>query len=109
MPRGAKIDHEATRSAHFEDPRSFRGLDGHDYLKGADIMLRRWKVYERDLGLCQPCLRKGRKNFVGWDGDLHHKQGGLVGRHDDLSNLEWSCRPCHQREHVQVQWTPKNT
>jgi hypothetical protein len=33
---------------------------------------------------------------------MHHKQGGLVGRTDDLENLLWSCSPCHRGEHVQV-------
>src|SRR6266576_1772530 len=109
MPmRGFKKDFAATTAAHFMDPRSFRTLDGHDCLKGNDLSFRRRQVYLRDGAFCQECLRKGRRNYVGWErGEMHHKQGGLYGRHDDLSNLEWSCKPCHQARHVRVRWKPQ--
>jgi len=110
MPRAAKIDREATRLAKFLDARSFRSLDGHDYLKGKDITLRRREVFARDYGKCQVCLRNGRSNHIGrQEGEMHHVQGGLVGRHDDLENLEWVCRFHHRMSHVQVRWTPKNS
>lgn len=103
--RGAKIDREATRLAHFLDPRSFRSLDNHDYLKGKDVEPRRREVYLRDGGFCQVCRREGVRNFVGWQGEMHHVQGGLVGRHDDLENLEWICPAHHRATHVQVKWS----
>lgn len=103
MPRGTKIDREATKGCHFLDPRSFLSIDGHHYLKGDDIRERRTDVYERDKGICQKC-----GSFADWNrGHMHHLQGGLVGRCDDLTNLQWLCPPCHHKEHVQVKFSKK--
>jgi hypothetical protein len=103
MPRGAKIDRTATAEAHFLDNRSFRGQDGHDYLKGDDIRVRRLAVYERAKALCEGCPIAHR---VLWQyGHMHHKKGGLVGRCDCLHNLAWVCPEFHRAQHVQVRWT----
>lgn len=102
MPRGAKIDRTATAEAHFCDPRSFRSQDGHDYLKGDDIRTRRQEVYDRAKGICEGCRNPHR---VAWGpGQMHHKQGGLVGRNDDMENLQWVCASYHRSQHVQVQF-----
>lgn len=99
-PRGAKIDRTATAELGFSDPRSFRGQDGHDYLKGDDIRARRQEVYDRDKGNCRGCYK-----FVSWIyGHMDHVQGGLVGRCDCLHNLQWLCQNCHRAKHVQTKW-----
>lgn len=103
MPRGAKIDREATAEAHFLDKRSFRSQDGHDYLKGDDIRERRQELYDRARGICEGCSQPHAVHWI--EGHMHHKKGGLVGRHDDLSNLLWVCSDWHRKQHVSTRWT----
>jgi len=101
MPRGAKVDKAETKHRGFMDRRSFVGQDGHEYLRGLDVSKRRDEVFERDRGICQKCgLQVSRSN-----GHMHHIQGGLIGRNDDLENLQWLCFACHYIHHVRVKWT----
>lgn len=101
MPRGAKIDHESTAELGFVDDRSFRSIDGHDYLKGDDIRSRRQEVYDRDKGICRKCYTP-----VSWSyGHMDHVVGGLVGRCDCMHNVQWLCPDCHRAKHVQVQFS----
>lgn len=103
MPRGAKRDRSATKGRGFRDRCSFVSLDGHDYLRGEDMGLRRNNVFERDGGRCLTC--------GAWYGEatghVHHLQSGLVGRCDCFHNLEWSCPKCHRQKHVQTQWSKR--
>jgi hypothetical protein len=98
--RGAKRDFPGTEEMNYIDPRSFLGLDGHEYLRGDDISERRRQVWQFAGGYCQVKQAPGCSGLVSWvDGELHHKQGGLVGRNDDMENLLWSCMACHRYEH----------
>jgi hypothetical protein len=98
--RGAKRDNTETMARNFMDDRSFVSMDGHDYLYGDDIGDRRREVWERAHGYCEVKQAPGCSGLVSWvDGEMHHKQGGLVGRNDDMENLLWSCMACHRYEH----------
>ena len=104
MPRAAKVAHTETKYLHdtgvLVDKRSFVGLDGHQYLKGDDISRRRREVFERDGYKCKVCGAA-----VDWEtGELDHIQGGLVGRHDDMSNLQTICAPCHRAKHLHTRF-----
>ena len=100
MPRAAKRDNTETVARNFMDERSFVSLDGHEYLYGDDIGDRRREVYERAKGVCEVRTSPHCQKAARWiDGEMHHKQGGLVGRNDDMENLLWSCLPCHRFEH----------
>lgn len=99
-PRGAKRAFAATEAKNYLDPRSFVSLDSHEYLYGDDIGERRREVWERAHGYCEVKQAPGCSGLVSWIyGELHHKQGGLVGRNDDMENLLWSCMACHRYEH----------
>ena len=101
MPRGAKRAFAATEEKNYLDPRSFVSLDGHEYLHGDDIGERRREVWERAKGYCEVRQAPNCSGLVSWtDGEMHHKQGGLVGRNDDMENLLWSCMACHRLEHA---------
>lgn len=111
MPRGAKRDNFETKLRHFRDPRSFCSINGHEYLYGKDVEPRRREVYERDHGICQMRAEDGDSPvdcdlFALWDdGEMHHIQGGLVGRCDCLHNVQWVCKPCHRASHVRPKWS----
>jgi hypothetical protein len=100
MPRGAKRDNTETMARNFMDDRSFVCLQGHEYLYGDDIGDRRREVFERAKGKCELKNSPFCAGFTNWvDGEMHHKQGGLVGRNDDMENLLWACPNCHSWEH----------
>lgn len=106
--RGAKKDEPVSRllfkNGILLDRRSFVSLNGnepHLFLKGEDVVRQRNRVFARSRNRCAKC-----KKPITWESfEMHHRQAGLVGRHDDLSNLEAICHDCHARQHVQVQWT----
>jgi 5-methylcytosine-specific restriction protein A len=61
-------------------------------------------IIARDMGLCQPCWRKGRPTpFTEVDHIIPKSQGGT----DDHDNLECICPDCHssktQQEAAQAQ------
>ena len=50
-------------------------------------------IIKRDMGLCQPCKRKGRVTpFDAVDHIKPKAQGGT----DDYDNLQCICEPCHK-------------
>lgn len=100
MPRAAKRDPVATEAANFEDPESFIGEDGHEYLEGPDRKKRRFEVWKRDGARCVRCGK-----YVSFKAmHLDHRKGGLWGRCDCLTcdrhgdgmgNLQTMCAECH--------------
>lgn len=52
-------------------------------------------VIDRDKGLCQHCLPKGR---VRVGNQCDHIKPKAQGGTDDLDNLQLLCRPCHDRK-----------
>lgn len=101
MPRGAKIDKAATKPARFENPFSFIGKDGHQYLEGADRRAHRRPVWERDGRRCVQCGKYVKFQEM----EMDHRKGGLVGRCDCLTcnrhgdgrgNLQTMCSECHR-------------
>lgn len=70
-----------------ERPLPLRKLSGHAWEK-----LRR-QVFDRDKGLCQPCLKKKGRITAGREVDhiMPVHQGGT----DDLANLQTICTDCH--------------
>lgn len=106
MPRGAKIDKQATKEKHYKDERSFISLMGDEYLKGEDLKLRRDEVFAKSHGRCMlnvsPLCR-------GWitrgTFELDHIQGGLVGRNDNADNLRAVCKRCHRYRHIRPKWS----
>jgi hypothetical protein len=106
MPRGAKKDIAISRllvkNGLLLDKRSFVSLgpEPHLFLRGYDIVYQRQRVWSHSKDKCASCKRL--LSEVEWEMD--HIQGGMVGRHDDLSNLRALCRDCHRKRHVQVQW-----
>jgi 5-methylcytosine-specific restriction protein A len=52
----------------------------------------RKQIMDRDNGLCQPCLRKGR---VTAGNEVDHIKPKAKGGTDDPENLQVICGPCH--------------
>lgn len=55
-------------------------------------------VIERDRGLCQLCLARGR---IAAGNQVDHKLSKAKGGTDDLDNLWLLCRPCHDRKTIE--------
>ena len=91
------------------DPRSFvtLGLEPHLKLKGDDMVCQRQRVAHRSKGKCAACKSPIRVFGLEQDWEMDHKQGGLVGRYDDLENLQALCRPCHRKKHVRPKFSKK--
>lgn len=132
-PRGFHKDLPATEAAHFSDPRSFvslpKAIQGectepkpHLVLYGKeDIHRVRIEVFRRNreengiasegVGMCWKCHRLVLEYADELDprrGHWHHLRNKPGTRCDCPENGVVSCGgPCHQAEHVQVQWTPK--
>ena len=53
----------------------------------------RQRVFERDHGLCQQCLRDGRVSAAT---DCDHIISKAKGGTDEMSNLQMLCRACHK-------------
>ena len=74
-------------------PRQEKKSDPYYQTKGWKSL--RMKVFERDKGLCQECLRQGIIHSPIKYGTADHiiprKQGGT----DTLDNLEWLCKKHH--------------
>lgn len=108
MPRGAKIDKQATKEKAYKDPRSFISTYGDEYLKGEDLHERRKEVYARSHGRCFLNLSPRCRGWIRYnDFELHHKHGGHVGRNDNLDNLSAVCGPCHRAAHVSPRFNRK--
>lgn len=111
--RGAKKDVTVTRLLRANglllDPRSFvsLGSEPHLYLSGDDIVCQRQRVAHRSKGKCGICKKPIVIFGLDQDWEMDHKQGGLVGRYDDLENLQALCRPCHRRKHVRPKFSKK--
>ena len=101
MPRGAKIDRQATKEKGYKDERSFLSLEGDEYLKGEDLSARRAAVYYKSHGRCMLNVSPRCRGWIDFpDFEMDHIQGGLVGRNDNLSNLRAVCKPCHRARHL---------
>ena len=57
----------------------------------------RASVIQRDMSLCQECLRHGR--FVTGN-DVDHIVPKALGGSDDMDNLQTLCRACHKQKTV---------
>lgn len=57
----------------------------------------RLKVKDRDVWLCQSCLRAGKEKMVGFRDPVHHKKphNGNRDLFFDIDNLESICQSCH--------------
>ena len=55
----------------------------------------RAKILDRDEGLCQPCIEKGRTNLAD---QVDHRTPKSQGGTDDESNLQSICTPCHDEK-----------
>nr|WP_238270386.1 HNH endonuclease [Paraburkholderia terrae] len=53
---------------------------------------RKW-ILDRDHGLCQPCLQKGRVTEAS---QVDHIKAKADGGTDDDGNLQSICEPCHK-------------
>ena len=93
------VDKQRTADAHFLDKRSYWTHDAHEFLFGDDVKNRRIEIYDRAKGMCEECGVR-----VYWyEGHMHHKHGGLVGRCTCMHNLAWLCPNCHLfGKHVHV-------
>jgi HNH endonuclease len=93
------VDRARTEAAAFLDSRSYWTHNGHEYLFGRDVTVRRHELYNLVRGNCADC---GKTAY--WkEGELDHIKGGNT---DDrcwcLHNLQWLCRDCHRTKHVRV-------
>jgi HNH endonuclease len=107
--RGAKKDLAVTKllreNGLLLDKRSFvsLGCEPHLYLKGRDMMAQRERMWASKM-ICGIC------NEEIWDEwEVDHKQGGLVGRFDDLSNLQAVHPICHRQRHVHPKWSRRTS
>lgn len=94
------VDPEATKARGFLDRRSFVNWDGKEFLGKKDWEYRRMFVYFRDGGKCTECNQ--------WVDELdfeahHHPVTRGQGGDDKADNLKTICRPCHRKQHPQVQ------
>ena len=118
MPRGARKDDAVTallyKNGILQDRRSFVSLPNltngsiHLYLEGADRSDMRKRVYIRDKGKCRlrispDCRYKVTLSFE--ECEMHHIQGGLVGRCDCKENLAIVCDNCHRMKHVRPKFS----
>lgn len=71
---------------------------------GAEWERLRRRILERDEGLCQPCLERGRPT-VGTQVDhiLPKSRGGT----DDLANLQTICLACHNAKTARESQGPR--
>jgi hypothetical protein len=106
MPRGAKLDLEATAQARasrvLRDPRSFIAVGGRVFLAGKDVRRARARVFGRDEGECVDCHNEvvfdDRGNFGGFRVmELSHQKPKSLGGDDSDANLATRCRPCHRK------------
>ena len=113
--RGAKIDRAITKLLKdnfiFQDDRSFvsLGAEPHLYLRGYDVVKQRerlWQFAKYDQVQGRNCALCGGP-IINPEWEMDHKQGGTVGRHDDLSNLQIVHSECHRKKHVQVRWSSR--
>jgi 5-methylcytosine-specific restriction endonuclease McrA len=107
MSRGHGTDIPATHAAQFIDHRSKVDLNGRLFLYGEDWHRQVFKVAERDGYVCQLC-----KIFVDLHtqtGDAHHVIHRGHGGSDDLDNLMFTHRFCHDTAHPEKQprWSGK--
>lgn len=116
MPRGAKIDRQATKEAQFLSPKSFVSLKGNVYLAGKDMEIQRMKVFEASKGRCESStvaevlptefngsVSRRCPNRIYWETfHMHHLIHRGKGGSDDLDNLAAWCPPCHLRHHGQA-------
>lgn len=68
---------------------------------GAGWEERRKRIFARDGGLCQECLRQGRVTPVGdkpYSAWCDHVVPKAEGGTDDDENLQTLCRDCHQNK-----------
>jgi len=74
---------------------------GLEFLAGADMVLRRREIYERDKGRCMLIVSPRCQGFANWnDGEMDHIVSRGKGGSDDAKNLRWTCKPCHRFRHV---------
>lgn len=106
-----RVDAEATAAMKYLDRRSYRLLDGREFVFGKDSSKRRQEIYERDMGMCQiklPHVCPGRVLYLG--GEWHHVKPKWKGGDDSLANGVWSCRRGHEAAHNrQPKWTRDRT
>jgi len=66
-------DDVATAAKGYIDPRSYVSYDGHEYLEGKDVGVRREEIWKRDGRRCVRCGEMVSLKTM----ELDHKQGGL--------------------------------
>lgn len=97
--RGHKPDRELTRVRHetgvYVSPKSFVDIEGHEFLKGADMSRRHDEVWKRDKFRCVHCNAAVANAGL----EVHHRLPKGRGGSDDLDNLELACRECHKGIH----------
>ena len=104
----AKKSVEGTLAFGFRDPRSWVGYRsnrepyirrfGRDMAEVRDWMWLTWN------GLCAHCRRKCEGQG---QQELDHIVPRGKGGDDSLANLQFLCRDCHRKKHVQVKWSKR--
>lgn len=102
----AKKSVKDTKAMHFADRRSWVGTksDGTLYMRcfGKDMAAMRRALLSQSGGRCAmchvACLMSGEVDHV-----LSRGKGG----DDSLANLQFLCRDCHRKKHVQVKWSKR--
>jgi hypothetical protein len=102
--RGAKVDRPVSRllfkNGFFRSRDSFVSLNGnepHLFLAGDDVSHMRRLVFQKSHGKCAE--KKCRKPIEWETFEMDHIVSGLVGRCDDITNLQALCHPCHVKKH----------
>jgi hypothetical protein len=110
VSRGFKRSIPLKKEAGFVDKRSWRSIDGHDLLRGADKSARRTEIAQRDNFICQICGDDAFPRADRGDGEWRHLANEHNGfkRCDCMEGGEWAHHACHfAADHPGVQWTKK--
>lgn len=92
---GQQAEETKYYNKHVRDKTKNSFYSSYDWQKTRDF------IKNRDMGLCQECLRNGRVNM----GDIvHHIIPYEIApeRAHDITNLEYVCHGCHNKVHGEM-------
>jgi 5-methylcytosine-specific restriction enzyme A len=96
LPGGSRCEAHRVEAGSFADRN--RG-SRHERGYGSEWDKKRLRIFERDCGLCQECLRNGRVTACGgkpYSAFCDHIINKAEGGTDDDDNLQTLCNDCHK-------------
>ena len=108
MSRGFKRDIPGTKAAKFLDKRSFRSIDGHDLLFGADKGVRRQQIMDRDGQNCRVCGAHALERLGMGEWRHLENEHNNFRRCDCMEGGQWAHHSCHfKADHPGVIWSKR--